>query len=217
MADQGFNSGAADYAARLADSAAQQAYLNARLNLDAEDLARKKAADAWQKTYQEASLTGMYGGSPTLANRQFQAQTTSDYLKLLASLRGPANAFQYARVLQGTPQGLTDIINSAAGKYLLPGAGGGDTGTPTERATIGSLLADVNGGAGRQIPDTSGLPLPNQINAVNYGRMTPTQRDLLLGAYEYNGYRPEDVTAQLQASLPKYGGASVGRTNLLRV
>ncbi len=59
-------------------------------------------------------------------------------------------------------------------------------------------------------PASQPLPSPYQWNAENVARMTPTQRDLLLGYYESQGWRPEDVQALFKASLPKYAGPSSG-------
>ena len=67
-------------------NAAQQAYLNAKLNLDTEDLAFKKAQQTWQNTFdtkkQEfeqgisaAGVTGTYNGAPTLAAQAEQNKT----------------------------------------------------------------------------------------------------------------------------------------------
>jgi hypothetical protein len=136
-----------------------------------------------------------FGQNFGLAQQSEQNKTALGYLNLMAGLRGPANAFQYARTLQGTPQGLTDIVNAAAGRYQL---GGVPSGEQSQRASLGTLLSDVNGGAATAgapgqtfnasaIPDVSGLPAAGQINSRAYNQMLPTQRDLLWGAYEYGG------------------------------
>jgi hypothetical protein len=85
---QGFNAQAADIAARVADNAAQQAYLRARLNLDTDIEANKKAQQAWQNTFDQAkfdfqkqidaaNVTGVYNGAPTLAAQAEQNKTRS--------------------------------------------------------------------------------------------------------------------------------------------
>lgn len=212
---QGYNHEAAELAAEVADNAATQAYNRAKLNLESEAEARAKAAQAWKETMERASLTGTFDGSPTFAREQHQDNTAQAYLQLLASLRGPANAFQYARTLAGTPGGLRDIVNAAAGRLNLAGYGGANTAQPTQRATLGGLLGDLNAAPG--IPDYGELPLANQINAAAYNRMLPTQKDLLWGAYEFEGKDPLDVRAEFFNSLPKYGGPAVGATSLFRI
>jgi hypothetical protein len=285
---QGFNQAAAQLAAQVADNAAQIAYYNARLGLDSEELAFKKAQQAWQNTFneatlsgtyqgqptlaaqqqaaniaaQQAGLTGMYQGSPTLAAQQQQFaqgiaaggltgtyqgaptlaaqqqaaelsgfyggaptlareaeenRTSQAYLNLLAGLRGPADPFQYLRTLQGTPQGLRDIVNAAAGRYTMGGAPSGEV---APRATLGGLVNAATAGA-PVAPDLSGMPLANQISPDAYNRMLPSQRSALWAAYEYGGptgaMRPEDAQAAYAQSLPRYAGPTSGRQALFSV
>jgi hypothetical protein len=66
---------AEDRAMQAANLAAQQAYNRARLNLETEQMALNKAQQAWTEQYQTAQLTGFFQGAPTLAARQFAAQT----------------------------------------------------------------------------------------------------------------------------------------------
>ncbi len=185
-----------------------------------EQLALQRAQDAWNKTYQEASLTGYYKGAATIEREQMNNQTTQNYLNLLASLRGPADYFQYLKVLNSTPQGLRDLVNAAAGKYSMSGYGGANPTATTEAASIQSLLKDVASGGQQRLtgliaPETNAqtmqqvLPSPSQWNAANYNRMTPTQQSLLKAYYESQGWRPEDVEALFRASLPKYTGPTM--------
>ena len=184
----------------------------------------------------EAGATGYYGGNATLAREAEQNKTTLGYLNTLASLRGPANAFQYARILNGTPGGLRDIINASAGRYQMPANSGGVApltmdasgnvvrqamstvpynsgaiaGQPgVERAGLGSMLNDVNGGYG--IPQTDALPNMNQIDLNNYAKFNPTQKDLFAADYEYQkGIRPEDLRDAINRSAPAYRGPRQG-------
>src|SRR5436190_97785 len=127
---QGANLSAAQLLLNQAQQAAYQACLSARLNLDTDDLAFKKATQAFQNTISVANTTGYYEGNPTLEREKFQAGTATDYLKLISGLRGPADYGQYLRVLGSTPGGLRDLVSSAAGKYA-PGAGASTGVAPT--------------------------------------------------------------------------------------
>lgn len=108
----------------------------------------------WERTYQTSQLSGyMDDGTNTLARDTLEQQTALAYLNLMKDLRGPANAFQMARVLNGTPQGIYDILRSATGEYAMPGVGGGNPDVPTERATLGNFLGNmVNGQMGTITP-----------------------------------------------------------------
>jgi hypothetical protein len=242
--DQGFNAAAANSAVTLANNAAQIAYNNARLqqleipqfqalSQQAKDqLAFDKAKEAWSQTFQQANadvanknatanITGTFDGQPTLAAQTQQQTAANQYLTLLSTLRGPANAFQYAKTLQGTPQGLTDIVNSAAGRYQLGGAPSGAVAAP---ASLNNLLSDVNnpgavmnGGPGGAPLDPNALKLPaaSQIDSRAYNAMLPTQRDLLWGAYEYGlgpsgPMIPADAQTAYANSLPKYAPPTTG-------
>lgn len=71
-----------------AQQAAYQAYLNAKLNLDTEDLAFKKAQDAFSRTIQEAGLTGTYNGAPTMAAQQQKFAQDTSVAALLGTYNG---------------------------------------------------------------------------------------------------------------------------------
>lgn len=128
----------------------------------------------WQKQYQEAGLTGYYNGNPTLAREQGQDQTMLGLLGLGAQLRGPRNAFKFAELLNGVPQGMQDILGAAAGRYVLPGSGGGSTTTRPEAVNVYNLVQDLL--AGRQ----AGAANPYQPLTVSpAGAQAPAQ------AYNY--------------------------------
>jgi hypothetical protein len=164
---------------------------------------------------QQGQLTGMYNGQETLGKQQLNQQTSLNYLQLLAGLRGPGDIFQYMKVLNGTPGGIRDIVNAAAGAYRMPATGGASVGGYSNGSDLGTLLDQMNnpnyGAEGQNL----NLPPPNQLNAQALLRMTPSQQQMLLGAYESAGYRPEDVQAIFRNSMPRYanqGGA--GRVGL---
>jgi hypothetical protein len=155
---------------------------------------------------------------------KFQSnQTSLGYLGLQGQLRGPADLFQYLKVLNATPGGIKDVVNAAAGQYQMPrstgaptvgGGGGVNTGGADSLSALMAQMNDPNYGAEAE---GLNLPLPNQINAQNFLRMQPAQQQVLLAAYEAAGYRPEDVVSQFTNSLPQYaqtGGA--GQVSLFR-
>lgn len=235
--DQGFNSAAAQQAIQLANNAAQQAYNNARLQQleipqfqaltqQAKDqLAFDKAKEAWSETFQQANadianknatanITGTFDGQPTLAAQTQQQTAANQYLSLIAGLRGPNDPVQYLRTLQGTPQGLKDIVNAAAGRYQL---GGAPSGEQAAAATVGGQLANMNaaqGGANPLDPLAQALPPANQIDSRAYNAMLPSQKAGLWSVYEYGGpsgaMNPADAQVMYQNSLPKYGGPATG-------
>ena len=279
-----------------AQQAAYQAYLNAKLNLDTDELAFKKATQAFQNAISEAQLTGTYQGQATLAGQaqQFNQQqalaglygqaysgfgqvpagaqtlaaqlqaanqlgtyqgqqtlaaqlqaanllgtyqgqqtlaaqgqafnqalaaqqeararetaqqnTAQQYLNLLSQLQGPSNYFKYQNVLGSTPQGMSDLVRAAAGQYV-PGTGA-TTGVQPTAMTLQSLVGDVGGAnaaANAQAQQAlQGLPAPNQIAAQSWNALTPSQKQLLVAAYQQQGWNADDVTALFQQSLPKY-------------
>lgn len=145
-------------------------------------------------------------------------QTSLGYLGLTSQLRGPGDLFQYLKVLGGTPGGIRDVVNAAAGKYQMPRTGGGQVtvggySNPSDITDLLTQMNDPNYGAEAQ---NLNLPPPNQISAANLARMSPAQQQVLLAAYEAAGYNPADVAQIFKNSLPQYaatqGGA--GRVNL---
>jgi hypothetical protein len=121
----------------------------------------------------QAAVTGMYQGSPTQAAKEFEARLALDtqheqnsqanqMLQLAASLRGPRNAFQFAKVLGGTPQGLSDVLAAVSGRYNLPGYQGG--GAAPEAVNVNNFMSDVYAAtpAGKQSAWASGAGPQNQ-------------------------------------------------------
>ena len=160
-----------------------------------------------QNSLAQGQLTGTFNGAPTLANQQFQQQTSLGYLNLLAQLRGPGDIFQYLKVLNGTPGGMKDIVNAAAGSYNMPAFGGGISVGGTQGADISTVLSQLNDPNYGKEAQNINLPLPNQINARSLMNMSPSQQQTLLAAYEAAGYNPQDVMAIFKNSLPQYAGA----------
>lgn len=201
-----------------------------------DQLAFEQAKQKWLQEYQQQTLsegqrqfnelqglrtgelTGSYNGQQTLASRAEQNQTSLGYLNLLSRLRGPADMFQYLKVLNGTPGGIRDVVNAASGAYRMPTTGGGAAPQVTQGASLDTLLNQMNDPNYGQEGQNLNLPLPNQINALALQRMTPSQQQSLLAAYEAAGYNPNDVLAIFRNSMPQYAGASsgAGRVNLWR-
>jgi hypothetical protein len=177
-----------------------------------------------------AAITGTYQGAPTLAAQaqsgvmangqptlaaQGQNQTAANqYLSLIAGLRGPNDPIQYLRTLQGTPQGLKDIVNAAAGRYQLGGTASGEQAAP---ATVGGQLANMNATnpmSNPLDPLAAALPPASQIDSRAYNAMLPSQKSALWSIYEYGGpsgaMNPADAQTMYANSLPKYGGPQTG-------
>lgn len=102
------------------------------------------------------------------AQAQQQSQTM-DYLKLLSSLRGPADWAKYQQVLGSTPGGMRDLMAAAMGQYV-PG-GGATTGYQPQAASLQSVMGqvggyDYTGQGGGQL----GQPSVYQYNQGVYGQ-----------------------------------------------
>lgn len=164
----------------------------------------------------QGQLTGYYNGQQTLAGKALDQETALKYLGLLGQLRGPGDIFQYLKVLNGTPGGIRDVVNAAAGQYRMPTTGGATVNGYSNPSDIGTLLDQMNNPNYGQEGQNLNLPPPNQINALNLQRMTPAQQQALIAAYESAGYNPQDVLAIFRNSLPRYAQQQpgTGRINL---
>jgi hypothetical protein len=210
-----------------ANQAALIAYYNSKLALDSDELAFRKATQAFADTVTKAGLTGvfegqptlpamqsyaqMFGrwglptqGQPTLAYQQFQQQTAQNYLDLLSRLRGPADLFQYQKVLGATPQGIRDLVAAAAGQYI-PG-GGATTGVQPTAVNLQNFVAGATapGANATDLASLGALVAPNQMAPQTWNNLAPSQQQILLAAWENQGYRPEDARALFEQSLPRY-------------
>jgi hypothetical protein len=239
-----------------ANQAALIAYYNSKLALDTDDLAFRKATQAFQNTISQAGVTGIFQGQPTLAAAQLfgtyalptagqqtlaaqqqqfsqaiaaqqearqqaalQQQTAQNYLDLLSRLRGPADIFQYQKVLGATPQGLQDLVRAAAGQYI-PG-GGATTGVQPTAVNLQNFVAGATSGqGGMTAADQAALQSlvpPNQLAPQTWRNLAPSQQQILLAAWENQGYRPEDARALFEQSLPRYatGAPTTGTFRLV--
>lgn len=214
-AGQGTNLEAARLAAEVANNSAQMAYYNSKLRLDSDDLAFRKAQQAWKETYEKASISGTFEGRPTLEAQKLNQDTALRYLQQIGQLRGPQDYGQYLRVLGSTPGGLRDLVQAAAGQYT-PGRGA-TTGAATQAASLGGVLGQV-GGQGTTYADFmqagQNLPAPNQIAPQSFNAMTDTQRKVLMSMYESQGWAPQDVQDLYKQSLPTYAAPTTGTVKL---
>jgi hypothetical protein len=125
----------------LADLNELQGYANILSGVGNQQQTQAAKEFAQQFGLQEAGVTGYYGGQTTLEREQAEAGQANQLLGLAASLRGPRNAFQFAKVLGGTPGGLSDMLNSVAGRYNLPTFQGG--GQAPQAVNLQNFVQDV--------------------------------------------------------------------------
>lgn len=59
-----------------------------------------------------------------------------------------------------------------------------------------------------------GLPAPNQISPAAWNAYTTTQKQLLAGMYEAQGYNVQDVTDLYKQSLPQYRAPTTGMVKI---
>jgi hypothetical protein len=140
---------------------------------------------------------------------QWTAQQTAsqNYLNLLSGLRGPADWAQYQKVLGATPGGMKDLVAAAAGQYV-PG-GGATTGVQPQSVNLNNFVQGAVGGpdAGSQAAMQSLVP-PNQMAPQTWNALQPSQKQMLLGTWEAQGYNKDDAQNLFNQSLPKYGQMS---------
>lgn len=196
----------------------------------------QRTLDAIQQEFQqratEAGLTGRYNGQETQQAQQqrwqqgFQEQSLGQQgalslLGLQSQLQGPRDVFRYQQLNANTPGGLKDMLAGLAGRYNF--AGSGFQGTPGP-ATLQSRTQDLLAGGqqGTGAPPAGGqdgqgqfaLPSPNQVNLANWSRMSPSQQQMTLGAYESQGYYGGDVEEALRRAAPRYAMGTGGQAQV---
>jgi hypothetical protein len=139
-------------------------------------------------------------------------------MQLQSQLRGPRNWDAYQTTFNSTPQGLKDVVGAFQGRYALPGAAGAQSQAQGGRATVaglaGDLLSGTYQGAAGQQPES--LTNPYQADVRNWSRMQPSQREMILGKYENQGWYGDDFQNMLNSAAPKYAGAQGGSYNLFQ-
>ena len=188
-ASTSYDPGAAAAATAVKSLSAQKAYQQALAQGASDRLAFDKATEAWNETF-----------------RQSQANNANalDYLGLASKLGGPANAFNYAHLLTGTPGGLADIVRAASGQYRLPAFGGG-SGQQSTPQTIASIVQDV-GAYSPTLTSPAPTTTTGQYQTVN-GPKTIAQMGSELKTAGWSG-DTSNADAVL-AQYPKTTGGSV--------
>jgi hypothetical protein len=110
---------------------------------------------------QQLSSMGLGQGTPTLARQQFQAQTGQGLLDLAARLRGPDDAFAYARTLQNVPPEMRAQLDAMMRQQGISYGGPG----------LGTVAGQiVQGGLGGGTQQTQGGPMMQaQVMPQPYG------------------------------------------------
>lgn len=163
------------------------------------------------------------------SREQWTAQQTAsnNYLQLLSGLRGPADWAQYQKVLGATPGGTQDLVRAAAGQYI-PG-GGATTGVQPQAANLNTMYDQATGsntsglyGGGntgqQQLQQMqSSLVAPNQMAPQTWNALSPSQKQMLMGVWESQGYTQDDAKNLFEQGLPKYatGTPSAGQFRLV--
>jgi len=146
----------------------------------------------WLRSAQEARL-----------NQQLQQQTANNYLTLLSNLRGPADYAKYQQVLGATPGGMSDLVRAAAGQYI-PG-GGATTGVQPQAVNLQNFVGQVGQGTSQDQQNLqNSLVAPNQMAPQTWNALTDSQKQMLLGTWEAQGYTQADAKNLFSQSLPKY-------------
>lgn len=146
----------------------------------------------WQRMQDEAALTGYFNGAPTLTREQQQNNLTVSLMDLFTKNRGAANAFTQARLMNGTPQGMRDIINAVSGRITLPGFGGGSTQRPIA-ASLNDFVPNASGYAGMP-SSVAGTPIDmgrQVLNSMNPSGGAPAPVDPALAGVR--GFGPQEA------------------------
>lgn len=230
-------------AAEAADKAAYWAYQQALLRQGDQRIALEEARDAWNKTYQTASLsgqlngqdtmamqqqkfaqgiseagvTGMYNGQKTMQQIAQENQEAQALLALQAQMQGPRNWAAYQRTFGATPQGLKDVMAAYMGRYQLPTGQGAQNTAQGGQQSVAGLGGDILSGTYGQDGQSGMATLnPRQASVSNWARMMPSQREMILGNYEQQGWYGPDVERLIQGAAPKYSGPQTGSYNFFQ-
>lgn len=161
----------------------------------------------WQKVFQESGLTGYYNGQKTLDREQAENQTALGYLGLQLQARGPRNAFKYAELLNGTPEGLKSVLSAAHGNYQLAGMGGTNPNATAQPMTLQTMWQDALGPGYN--PYAQSAPTP--ATAPNPSG-TPAQNTMAPNTQPVGSVSPSGV--QAPADWYNYEPTTAGATNV---
>ena len=196
------NLDATDLILKNASAVAEREYLKAKLALDSDELAFRKAQAAFANEITAAGLTGQYKGQPTQqaqlqaanllgtyqgqqtlgAQQQYWSQAfqqqqernkqVQNYLDLISRLRGPQDYGQYLRTMASAPQGLQSLVGAALGQYQAPGFG--TTGVAPQPVSLGGVMQQAAGGAA-----PAGVPgQPGPTPGTTYEQYMQSARNL---------------------------------------
>lgn len=173
-----------------------------------------------------AGLLGTYQGQQTLAakaqefSQQFQQTTHQDQtalalMGLQAQLQGPRNWANYQSTFSSTPQGLQDVMAAFSGRYQLPTGSGAASSAQGGQQSVAGLSGDILSGTYGQ-GNGAALGNPRQADLQNWARMQPSQREMVLGKYENQGWYGPDVENLIKGAAPKYSGPQTGSYNFFQ-
>jgi len=98
--------------------------------------------------------------------------------------------------------GYNPQAQASGGQVWGSGIGvGGNQMTPDQQMQATGNGTNLYGGQQQQY----NLPAPNQISAQAWNNFTPSQKQMMLGMYESQGWNKDDVTALYNQALPQYG------------
>jgi len=163
----------------------------------------------------EAGLTGLWNGQKTQQAIAQENTTAMGLLGLQASLKGPRDWARYQTTFGSTPQGLKDVMGAFQGRYQLPTGTGAQASAQGGQNTVGGLAGDILSGTygQQQQGQTQAMGNPRQADLQNWARMQPSQREMVLGQYENEGWYAPDVENIMRTAAPRYAGPSSGSYN----
>jgi len=189
---------------QAANIAAQQAGLTGVFQGQPTLAARQQEANI---AAQQAALTGMYQGQPTEAARQFNLTQGLNAIKLAADLQ--PNAFRQAQALYGLGQGgFTPLMAAAAGTGPAVTAFQAPTLSAADTQSLGWLAGQT--GAGSYTQDQAQhwmntLPTPNQVNWTALNQAGPGATDLVTkGLAAKWGLDEGSIKAIAQQAMPGF-------------
>ena len=175
-----------------------------------QQLALAQAKQAADEAYRTASLA--------FQKEQQQQNVGIQASQLMASLRGPANAFAAANALYGLNRttGVPNAVAALAGEYNVP-AFQAPQSLPQAASlqTLSQQLGAAGTGAGGDMTTqaqqfAAALPTPNKVVGRQFAGLSPDTQQLVLSGYESLGFSPEDTLATIKAGLPQFHAPKFG-------
>ena len=155
----------------------------------------------------EAGLTGLWNGQKTQQAIGQENQTALGLLGLQASLSGPRNWDRYQSTFSSTPQGLKDVMGAFSGRYQLPTGAGAQATAQGGVQSVAGLSGDILSGTyGQDGQSGQAMINPRQADLQNWAKMQPSQREMVLGKYENQGWYGPDVENLMRTAAPRYSG-----------